>query len=185
MCNVGGFGIDGCTSSLIGASLADKNKLYFLITGDLAFFYDLNVIGNRHIGPNVRILLVNTGNGAEFLHFQSPVYEVGVKPYIAAEGHFGNKSKTFVKEMAFSLGFDYFSANDKSSFNLIKEQFVSEKLGTKPMIFEVFTNADSQSKAWEELSNLADSSTEDIVRSVLKDLKRTPFANFIKKRIIG
>ena len=185
MCNVGGFGIDGCTSSLIGASLADKNKLYFLITGDLAFFYDLNVIGNRHIGPNVRILLVNTGNGAEFLHFQSPVYEVGVKPYIAAEGHFGNKSKTFVKEMAFSLGFDYFSANDKSSFNLIKEQFVSEKLGTKPMIFEVFTDADSQSKAWEELSNLADSSTEDIVRSVLKDLKRTPFANFIKKRIIS
>lgn len=183
MCNVGGFGIDGCTSSLIGASLADKDRLYFLITGDLAFFYDLNVIGNRHIGPNVRILLVNTGNGAEFLHFQSPVYEVGVKPYIAAEGHFGNKSKTLVKEIAISLGFDYFSANDKSSFNLIKKQFVSDKLGTKPIIFEVFTEADAQSEAWKIISNLIDGSLKEKVIYTLKDLKNSNIANFIKQKI--
>src|SRR5690606_9835867 len=46
--NVGGFGIDGGVSSLLGASLANPDKLYYGVIGDLAFFYDLNAIGNRH-----------------------------------------------------------------------------------------------------------------------------------------
>ena len=40
--NTGGFGIDGCMSSLIGASLASPDKLFFGVIGDLACFYDLN-----------------------------------------------------------------------------------------------------------------------------------------------
>ena len=63
--NVGGFGIDGCMSTLIGASFA-TNKLCFCITGDLAFFYDMNSLGCREIGPNVRILLINNNLGMTF-----------------------------------------------------------------------------------------------------------------------
>lgn len=185
MCNVGGFGIDGCTSSLIGASLANKNKLYYLITGDLAFFYDLNAIGNRHIGANIRILLINTGNGAEFLHFQSPKYEVGVTPYIAAEGHFGNKSQELVKSMTLSLGFDYYAANDKQSFEKIKDIFISKEIGTKPVIIEVFTSAKSQSDAWEIISNLIDGSFMEKMKNTLKKLKATDIANHIKRNIIS
>jgi len=33
MCNVGGFGIDGCLSTLIGASLITPDKLYFSVIG--------------------------------------------------------------------------------------------------------------------------------------------------------
>ena len=40
-CNVGGFGIDGCLSALVGASLVNENKLYFGVVGDLAFFLTL------------------------------------------------------------------------------------------------------------------------------------------------
>ena len=36
-CNVGGFGIDGACSTLIGASLANPEKIHFLVVGDLAF----------------------------------------------------------------------------------------------------------------------------------------------------
>lgn len=61
--NVGGFGIDGCVSTLIGASLLKKDSLYFGLFGDLAFFYDMNVLGNRHIGNNVRIVVINNGGG--------------------------------------------------------------------------------------------------------------------------
>ena len=43
-------GIDGGVSSLIGASLADPTRLCFGIFGDLAFFYDMNAVGNRHVG---------------------------------------------------------------------------------------------------------------------------------------
>ena len=68
MSNVGGFGTDGALSSLLGASLCNPNKLYFCVIGDLAFFYDMNALGNRHFGKNVRILLVNNGKGCEFTH---------------------------------------------------------------------------------------------------------------------
>lgn len=37
-CNVGGFGIDGGISSLVGASLVNPDKLFFGVFGDLAFF---------------------------------------------------------------------------------------------------------------------------------------------------
>ena len=37
--NVGGFGIDGGVSSLVGSSLAHPEKIHFGIFGDLAFFY--------------------------------------------------------------------------------------------------------------------------------------------------
>lgn len=183
MCNVGGFGIDGCTSSLVGASLANKNKLYYLVTGDLAFFYDLNAIGNRHIGPNIRILLVNTGNGAEFLHFQSPEYEVGVKPYIAAEGHFGNKSHKFVKAMVESLGFDYYAVNNKEEFLKISSTFTDEKIGKAPMLVEAFIDAEKQSDAWESLSKLAEGTMSEKAVSVMDNMKHSGFGKIVKRII--
>ena len=51
-CNVGGFGIDGGVSTMMGASFAHPEKLFIGVLGDLAFFYDMNVVGNRHVGNN-------------------------------------------------------------------------------------------------------------------------------------
>lgn len=67
--DTGGFGIDGCVSALIGASLADSGRLYFGVVGDLAMFYDLNSLGNRHVGSNVRLMVVNNGVGTEFKNY--------------------------------------------------------------------------------------------------------------------
>ena len=46
--NVGVRGIDGVLSTMIGASLENRNTLYFCILGDLTFFYDMNVLGNSN-----------------------------------------------------------------------------------------------------------------------------------------
>ena len=181
MCNVGGFGIDGCTSSLIGASLVHREKIYYLFTGDLAFFYDLNAIGNRHIGGNIRIILINTGNGAEFLHFQSPKYEVGVEPFIAAEGHFGNCSSTFVKGMAESLGFDYYAIKSKVEFENVKHLIVKDKISDKPLFFEVFTTAEDQSSAWEQISKIEEASMQESLKSTITSVKRSSLGNKLKK----
>ncbi|MBJ7429130.1 MAG: 2-succinyl-5-enolpyruvyl-6-hydroxy-3-cyclohexene-1-carboxylic-acid synthase, partial [Bacteroidia bacterium] len=45
-CNRGTSGIDGCTSTALGAALIN-NKITTLITGDLAFFYDRNAFWNN------------------------------------------------------------------------------------------------------------------------------------------
>lgn len=140
-CNVGGFGIDGIMSTMIGASLVNPSKLYFAILGDLAFFYDLNSIGNRNIGNNVRIMLVNNGRGVEFHTYKHSASKFGedTDKYIAAAWHNGNQSHTLVKSIAESLGLEYLSASDKDEFENSYEHFVNPQIG-KPMIFEVFTH---------------------------------------------
>jgi len=155
-CNVGGFGIDGALSTLIGASLTNPKRLHFLAVGDLAFFYDLNSLGNRHIGNNIRILLVNNGRGFEFRKKDHAGYLFGESAdlYIAAGGHFGNKSKTLVKDFTENLGFEYLTASTKEEFETVYSRFVAEDISDKPMVFEIFPEPD------DEIANL------DVVRHI-------------------
>lgn len=142
--NVGGFGIDGPVSTLIGQSVHDKNKLYFGLIGDLAFFYDMNALGIRHISSNVRILLINNGQGVEFrlnttLESQ---WNEATDDLIAAKGHNG-KAEAWAK----SMGFEYMSATDKDQFDAQIDQFCTSDPNAfdKPVVFEVFTTvADEQ-----------------------------------------
>lgn len=129
--NVAAFGIDGCTSMLIGESVADEN-LHFLVTGDLAFFYDLNALGIREIKNNVRILLVNNNGGVEFKLAGDAKTNQYTNRYIAASDHFKN-----AKGWAETCGFKYMKANSKSEFLEQKEIFIQKN--NKPILFEAFT----------------------------------------------
>lgn len=147
--NTGGFGIDGVVSTLIGASLVDHSKLYFVVVGDLAFFYDLNSIANRHVGNNIRILLINNGVGAEFKNYSHFAAQFGedADHYMAAAGHYGRKSPELVKHYALDLGFTYVSATTKEEYLKNIEQFVSPEIGDKPILMEVFTSDKDESDA--------------------------------------
>jgi 2-succinyl-5-enolpyruvyl-6-hydroxy-3-cyclohexene-1-carboxylate synthase len=169
-CNVGGFGIDGGISTLMGASLAHPDKLHIGVFGDLAFFYDMNVCGNRHVGNNVRILLVNNGKGNEFRnygHYCSILGEDADK-FVAAAGHYGKKSPVLVKHYAEDLGYEYFQASDKEEFLSHLERFLSPEIGEKPIIFEVFTTTEDESDSIK------------IMRTFLNDSK-----TIIKNKIMG
>ena len=151
--NVGGFGIDGGLSTLLGASFVNKDKLYF---GNLAFFYDINSLGNRHVGNNVRIMLINNGKGTEFRHYTHPgsKFEDRADDFIAAGGHYGNKSKALVKHYAEDLGFDYLCASSKEEFLSEYEFFVDKKTHNSPVIFEVFTKHDDESNALKAINTI-------------------------------
>lgn len=140
MSNVGGFGTDGMISSLLGASLAHPDKLYFGVVGDLAFFYDMNALGNRHLGKNIRLMLVNNGKGCEFKHHMSPghIFKDDTDPFISAAGHFGNQSKTLVRDYAKNLGLDYISASNKEEFFANVDKFLDPTI-SKSCVFELFT----------------------------------------------
>lgn len=155
-CNVGGFGIDGGMSACFGASQVQSDKLYFLVIGDLAFFYDMNVLGNRHLRSNLRILLVNNGKGVEFSQHGHAAESFGdaADQFISAAGHFGQQSPDLVRNYAENLGFEYFSASNKEEFLELHERFVHPELTDKPMLFEVFTNSEDESKALELMMNL-------------------------------
>ena len=153
--NTGGFGIDGCLSTMIGASLAAPQKLFFGVFGDLAFFYDLNSLGNRHIGTNIRILLINNNCGGEFNLYSHPghQFESQVNDFIAAGGHFKNKSPDLVRHYSKDLGFEYLSAENKEEFLSVVTRFVCEDQ-ERPVIFECFTCPEDESNALYKMRNI-------------------------------
>lgn len=182
--NIGGYGIDGCVSSLIGASLIHPDKLYFGAVGDLAFFYDLNSLGNREIKNNVRILLINNGMGGEFKNYFSAAYDFGEEssPYICAEGHYGNKSKDLVKHYAEDLGFEYISATDQKEFEDKYRTFINPEITDKPILFEVFTDAHDDTEALRKINSIEEKAGSG-VKKMIKGIIGQDTVNKIKKVI--
>ena len=172
--NVGCCGIDGCTSSMIGSSLANPNKLCYLVTGDLAFFYDLNSLGNRHVGKNIRIILINNGIGAEFklnIH-QCYTFRDEADKYMAAAGHFGAKSSVLVKHYTEDLGFQYLSASNKEEFIEALDTFTNPEITDKPMMLEVFTSHENENEALKLMTSIVcDKSVE--VRGKIANMIRS------------
>lgn len=170
--NVGGFGIDGCMSSMIGASLVHPDKIFFGVFGDLSFFYDMNSLGNRHIGTNVRILLINNGRGQEFRNFYhtGSLFGEDADKYIAAAGHYGAQSHNLVKHFAEDLGFEYLCASNKEEFSTTYKVFVSDQHIDKPLIYEIFTNSKDESDALLSMWSIAKSSEDFIIGKAIDAL---------------
>lgn len=180
--NTGGFGIDGCLSTLVGASLANSQKLYFGVLGDLAFFYDMNVLGNRHIGNNIRLLVINNGCGTEFKNYNHAANILGnhTDLFIAAKGHYGNKSKDLLKNYAEGLGFIYKSASTKDEYLTILPELVSLEKKEKSIVVEIFTDSYAESEALRLLN------MEEVQESIEEDKLELPewFKGMPEKEIV-
>ncbi len=64
-CNRGTSGIEGSTSTAIGASIHNFEPT-LLITGDLSFLYDSNALWNKYIRSDFRIIVINNDGGGIF-----------------------------------------------------------------------------------------------------------------------
>ena len=183
-CNQGGFGIDGNMSTLIGASYANPDKLYFGIFGDLSFFYDINSLGNRHIRHNIRILLINNSLAAEFHLFkqQNFIYVNGVEQYLSAGGHFGHQSPTLVKDYAKALGFEYLTASTKGDFIKSYGRFVSPTFSERPIIFEVFTQVSNENDALYAIYNI-EKSLKSELRGIASNIKHGGYYDISRTKI--
>ncbi|MBE6158493.1 MAG: 2-succinyl-5-enolpyruvyl-6-hydroxy-3-cyclohexene-1-carboxylate synthase [Firmicutes bacterium] len=183
--NTGGFGIDGPMSTLIGASLSNPRKIYYGVVGDLAFFYDMNSLGNRNVKNNIRIVLINNGCGTEFHNYNHPAAQFGdeANSFIAANGHFGNKSELLVKNYVENLGFEYVSAKNKEEFLKNVDYFTEEKLHEKPLVFEIFTDSNDESEALRIIRNLCFSTDGYLIKKAKSLL--SPDAKKVIKKLIG
>lgn len=129
-CNRGTSGIDGSTSTAVGAAIA-SDKVTVLVTGDVAFFYDSNGLWNSYIPKNFKIILVNNGGGGIFRilpgHQETPIFNT----------FFETSHKLTAEHLAATFGCRYLSANDLSSTEKgLSELFASDD---KPTILEIFT----------------------------------------------
>ena len=184
--NVGGFGIDGVMSALVGASLADRDRLCFCVIGDLATFYDLNVLGNRHIGSNVRILVANNGTGFE-MHCAGSIGKIfgeDADRYMAAGGHFGRQSRAVLRHFAEDLGFEYLKAESKEEYLEQLERFISPDPLPRPLLFEVFIDPaddDTAYNATRTLMGSAGGTARQLAKSVLGEKGYSGLKRFLGK----
>lgn len=164
--NTGGFGIDGCISSMVGAAMASPNTEFYGVVGDLVFFYDMNVWGNRHVGKNIHLIVVNNDGGQQFRNFDHPASRLGEasNPFIAAAGHNGPKSPYLIKHYIEDLGFKYLKASNKDEFEMVLPEFM--KIG-QSVILETFTEKEYENEALMMLRNLIP--VEKNIKTVLKE----------------
>lgn len=148
--NTGGFGIDGCLSSAIGAAFVNPKKEYYIILGDLAFFYDCNALFNK-LPKNIHVMVINNGVGAEFKNYNHRVAMFGenANSYMAAKGHNGNKSNVLLKQFSINNGIYYYTASSKQEFDTVLDKWIKNS-----SILEVFTNDTDESDALRIMNNI-------------------------------
>ena len=129
-CNRGTSGIDGSTSTAIGAALT-SNQPGLLITGDLSFFYDSNGLWNDYIPNDFKIILINNSGGGIFRILP------GEKEKAYYERYFETTHQLSAEHLCKMYGFDYHFTED--------EKKVDEKLthlfnnNTRPQLLEMKT----------------------------------------------
>jgi len=128
-CNRGTSGIDGSTSTAIGAAVA-SGKETILITGDVSFLYDSNALWNTYIPKNFKIILLNNGGGGIFRilpgHQETDTFNTYFETSHCLTG----------EHLAKMYHFQYESASDEQSLEKGLEITLKSE---KPVLLEVFT----------------------------------------------
>lgn len=171
--NIGTYGIDGCLSSFLGQAIS-SDKLCYLVIGDLAFFYDMNALRIKHKKNNIRILLINNRGGEEF-------YYNGTWKNENSDLHTSARHSTDAKGWGESCGFKYISAKDKESYDMTLQSFMSYE-SEKPILFEVFTEMSTDSKAIFDFYNY--SRPRDVQSEVIKKGKQIVKSTIGKEKAI-
>ena len=106
-CNRGTSGIDGSTSTAIGAAVASGAPTVF-VTGDLSFFYDSNALWNKYIPKNFRIILLNNEGGGIFRILPGDTSDPNFEYF------FETPHKLTAEHLCKMYGITYYQANNYS-----------------------------------------------------------------------
>ncbi|NLR94136.1 2-succinyl-5-enolpyruvyl-6-hydroxy-3-cyclohexene-1-carboxylic-acid synthase [Flammeovirga agarivorans] len=130
--NRGTSGIDGSTSTAIGHAISDPDRTHFLLTGDLAFFYDRNAFWNNYLPKNLKVVLLNNQGGVIFRMIDGPTRQPELEEY------FETHQRTSAKFLAEEFQCKYWEANSREEFYFSYDSFLNELENVS--IFEVFTD---------------------------------------------
>ncbi len=128
-CNRGTSGIDGSTSTAIGAALTNKEQTVF-ISGDISFYYDSNALWNSYVPNNFRIIIINNSGGGIFKIIPGP-------QTTNALNYFETPHSLSAEYLAKTYGFEYESATSIKELEIKLSDFYTDS--QKPKILEVFT----------------------------------------------
>jgi 2-succinyl-5-enolpyruvyl-6-hydroxy-3-cyclohexene-1-carboxylate synthase len=135
-CNRGTSGIDGSTSTAIGAALAVNQRTTF-ITGDISFFYDSNALWNNYIPKNFRIIVINNAGGGIFRFIPGPNES-------NALNYFETPHNLTSKHLCEMHGFEYRAVSNESELSSKLNMFYNDS--GVPKLLEIFTPKEENDK---------------------------------------
>jgi len=143
--NRGVSGIDGCTSTAMGMALADSGQ-HLLISGDLAFLYDVNAFLCQHIPSNLKCVVLNNRGGGIFRNIDGPsdMPEAGTYLYTP---HRLDASHTAAQH-----GLGYLKADSAETLSAALETFNAFK---GFCILEVFTSSETNAKIFNQYKSIS------------------------------
>ena len=106
-CNRGVSGIDGCTSTAIGAAMVNGPAV--LITGDMSFLYDISALSAITPKLQLKIVVVDNGGGGIFRFIDSTASLPELEKYFVV------KRNLDVEKVAASFGIKTYRADNADS----------------------------------------------------------------------
>lgn len=132
-CNRGTSGIDGSTSTAIGAAMTTNNQVVF-VTGDISFFYDSNALWNAHIPANFRIILINNNGGGIFKFIPGPIKS-------GALDYFETPHGLTAEHLCKMYGFEYSTVSGEEDLKSNLKDFYTHS--EMPKLLEIHTPSES------------------------------------------
>jgi 2-succinyl-5-enolpyruvyl-6-hydroxy-3-cyclohexene-1-carboxylate synthase len=130
--NRGVSGIDGCTSTMIGAASVNNN-LTLLLSGDLSFVYDINALWNNHLTSNIRIIVINNSGGGIFRIIPGPSKTNQLEDFFEV----GNNAN--IQQLVTAHNINYYAACNEVSLEEALPKFYNEQENKRPAVLEIFT----------------------------------------------
>ena len=131
--NRGTSGIDGCTSTAVGAALAQPKRPVVLLTGDVAFFYDRNAFWHNYPLPNLRVVLFNNHGGGIFRIIDGPRQQPELDEF------FETRQALTAENTAKDFNLRYFPVSSFEELETALPVFFAAETGAA--LLEVFTDS--------------------------------------------
>lgn len=131
-CNRGVSGIDGSSSTAVGAHTA-YDGITLLVSGDMSAQYDAGAFALNQITPRFKLAVLNNSGGGIFRFIKS------TSGLDECEECFAAKVNLPLKGIAAAYGFAYFEADNEQSFEDMFDAFAAET--TRPSILNIITPA--------------------------------------------
>jgi len=141
-CNRGTSGIDGSSSTAVGASLV-SSSLITLLTGDMAFFYDRNAFWHKYPLPNLRIVLLNNHSGGIFRLIDGPAKQPELEEF------FETQQALSASHLAAEYGFKHYLV--KNSFELDQALATFFESSAVPKILEIESQSQINARSLKEI----------------------------------
>lgn len=136
-CNRGVSGIDGCTSTAIGAAMA-TDELTLLVTGDMSAQYDMGALAIQEVPATFRMAVLNNGGGGIFRFIKS------TRDLPETDRWLAGGVRLPLRELAAGFGFDYYEAADEASLSSVMPAFFAPS--GRPAILNIITPPDASAE---------------------------------------